>query len=161
MKRKTNRKIFDHSGSSFDRFLQEEGIREEIESIAAKRVSLAVPTPLRGSALRHARGVLNLTQAEAGLALGGIRQETISRWEQGTLLKLRRASAQPIRELVELATLLVDMYPNPQRRREFLHRPQRGLGDQHPANVLLKERPPNGIHKVWLLLIEVAHGIPS
>ena len=29
---------FDHSGSSFDAFLQEEGIREEVETVAVKRV---------------------------------------------------------------------------------------------------------------------------
>ena|SRR3989441_12502492 len=38
MKPKTSGKIFDHSGSSFDSFLGEEGIREEVESIAVKRV---------------------------------------------------------------------------------------------------------------------------
>ncbi len=38
MKPKTSGKIFDHSGSSFDSFLDEEGIREEVESIAVKRV---------------------------------------------------------------------------------------------------------------------------
>jgi AraC-like DNA-binding protein len=29
---------FDHSGSSFDSFLEEEGIREEVEAVAVKRV---------------------------------------------------------------------------------------------------------------------------
>jgi antitoxin HicB len=33
-----NRKRFDHSGSSFDSFLEEEGIREEVEALAIKRV---------------------------------------------------------------------------------------------------------------------------
>jgi antitoxin HicB len=37
MKRK-NRKAIDHSGSTFDSFLDEEGIREEVESVAIKRV---------------------------------------------------------------------------------------------------------------------------
>ena len=121
---------------------------------------MAVATPLRGSALRRARSVLNLTQAEAGLALGGVRQETISRWEQDTRLQVRRPSAQPIRELIEVATLLLDLYPDPQRRREFLHRTQRGLHGRLPIDVL-KERPPYGIHEVWQLLMEVAHGIPA
>jgi hypothetical protein len=31
-------KPFDHSGSSFDSFLEEEGIREEVEAVAIKRV---------------------------------------------------------------------------------------------------------------------------
>ena len=38
MKPKTSGKILDHSGSSFDSFLDEEGIREEVASIAVKRV---------------------------------------------------------------------------------------------------------------------------
>jgi hypothetical protein len=38
MSAKKNRKRFDHSGSSFDSFLEEEGIREEVEAVAIKRV---------------------------------------------------------------------------------------------------------------------------
>ena len=38
MKPKTSEEIFDHSGSSFGSFLDEEGNREEVESIAVKRV---------------------------------------------------------------------------------------------------------------------------
>ena len=30
--------VFDHSGSTFDSFLREEGIREEVEAVAIKRV---------------------------------------------------------------------------------------------------------------------------
>jgi antitoxin HicB len=33
-----NRKKMDHSGSSFDSFLEKEGIREEVEAVAIKRV---------------------------------------------------------------------------------------------------------------------------
>lgn len=36
--RTRNKAAFDHSGSSFDSFLEEEGILEEVESIAIKRV---------------------------------------------------------------------------------------------------------------------------
>src|ERR1700733_14454748 len=35
---KKNRKKMDQSGSTFDSFLEEEGIREEIEAVAIKRV---------------------------------------------------------------------------------------------------------------------------
>src|SRR6202051_5405893 len=35
---KKNRKKMDHSGSTFDSFLEEEGIREETEAVAIKRV---------------------------------------------------------------------------------------------------------------------------
>ena len=33
-----NRNRFDHSGSTFDNFLGEQGIREETEAVASKRV---------------------------------------------------------------------------------------------------------------------------
>ena len=35
---KKNRKKLDHSGSTFDSFLEEEEIREEVEAVAIKRV---------------------------------------------------------------------------------------------------------------------------
>ncbi|MGB7848404.1 MAG: hypothetical protein WBL63_22515 [Candidatus Acidiferrum sp.] len=38
MKKRKIRKTMDHSGSSFDSFLDEEGIREEVETVAIKRV---------------------------------------------------------------------------------------------------------------------------
>ena len=38
MNSKSVKKTFDHSGSSFDEFLEEEGIRTEVEALAAKRV---------------------------------------------------------------------------------------------------------------------------
>ena len=38
MKSRTHAKVFDHSGSSFSSFLDEEGIRDEVESMAVKRV---------------------------------------------------------------------------------------------------------------------------
>jgi hypothetical protein len=38
MKERTKKAAFNHSGSSFDSFLEEEGIREEVEAVAIKRV---------------------------------------------------------------------------------------------------------------------------
>jgi high-affinity Fe2+/Pb2+ permease len=38
MKLKKRRKVTNHSGSTFDSFLGEEGIREEVEAVAIKRV---------------------------------------------------------------------------------------------------------------------------
>ncbi|MGO9262111.1 MAG: hypothetical protein ACLQU1_38295 [Bryobacteraceae bacterium] len=38
MRAEKEKRVFDHSGSSFDDFLEEEGIREEVEAVAAKRV---------------------------------------------------------------------------------------------------------------------------
>jgi len=38
MNARKHRKRTDHSGSTFDSFLEEEGIREEVEAVAIKRV---------------------------------------------------------------------------------------------------------------------------
>lgn len=38
MRVRKNRKTTDHSGSSFDSFLEQEGIKEEVEAVALKRV---------------------------------------------------------------------------------------------------------------------------
>ena len=38
MKVRKNHKVIDHSGSTFDSFLEQEGIREEVEAVAIKRV---------------------------------------------------------------------------------------------------------------------------
>jgi antitoxin HicB len=38
VKRKRNRKRIDHGGSTFNSFLDEEGIRQEVEAVAIKRV---------------------------------------------------------------------------------------------------------------------------
>lgn len=38
MRKMKNRKRMDHNGSTFDCFLEDEGIREEVEAVAIKRV---------------------------------------------------------------------------------------------------------------------------
>jgi hypothetical protein len=38
MKVRKNHKVRNHSGSTFDSFLEQEGIREEVEAVAIKRV---------------------------------------------------------------------------------------------------------------------------
>jgi hypothetical protein len=38
MKVRKNHKVKNHSGSTFDSFLEQEGIREEVEAVAIKRV---------------------------------------------------------------------------------------------------------------------------
>ena len=38
MKVRQSHKVTDHSGSTFDSFLEREGIREEVEAVAIKRV---------------------------------------------------------------------------------------------------------------------------
>lgn len=39
MKTKKSRHPANHSGSTFDRFLEEEGIKEEVEAVAIRRVA--------------------------------------------------------------------------------------------------------------------------
>lgn len=90
----------------------------------------------------------------------GVRQETISRWEQMDRPAIRPVSTQPVRELVDIASLLLDLFPDPKRRKEFFSNPQRGLRNRRPIDVLA-ERPPYGVHEVWQLLMRIAHGIPS
>jgi len=115
---------------------------------------------LSGTALRRARAALNLSQTEAGRVLGGLRQETISRWEQERRVQPRTTSAYPMRELIEVATMLLDMYPDPARRQRFMASPQRGLRGRSPRAVL-SERPPYGVHELWQFLMEIAHGLPA
>jgi antitoxin HicB len=38
MKPRKKRRTADHSGSTFDSFLEQEGIREEVDAVATKRV---------------------------------------------------------------------------------------------------------------------------
>src|ERR1700680_98080 len=38
MKKKQTNGAYDHTGSTFDSFLEEEGIREEVEAVAVKRI---------------------------------------------------------------------------------------------------------------------------
>jgi antitoxin HicB len=38
MKKRKNHKVANHTGSTFDSFLEDEGIREEVEAVAIKRV---------------------------------------------------------------------------------------------------------------------------
>lgn len=38
MKKRKSHKFTDHSGSTFDSFLEEEGIREQVEAVAIKRI---------------------------------------------------------------------------------------------------------------------------
>lgn len=116
--------------------------------------------PLSGAAMRGARNVLGLSQTTAGKLLGGVRQETISRWEQQSRLRVQSILAQPVRELVEVADLLVDLYPDEERRQRFLRQPQPGLRGRAPAGVL-QENPPYGVHRVWELLMDIAHGLPA
>ena len=121
---------------------------------------------LSGAALRRARATLKLSQMEAGQVLGGLRQETISRWEQRRRVEPHAASEYPMRELIEVSTLLLDMYParaarrDPARRQRFLDSPQRGLRGRSPR-AALAERPPYGVHELWQFLMEIAHGLPA
>ena len=64
MKRTTTKKPFDHSGSSFDSFLEEEGIREEAETVAIKT----------GTRLAAGAGDAGAAQDEAGHGKGAPHQ---------------------------------------------------------------------------------------
>lgn len=97
---------FDHSGSSFDGFLEEEGIRDEVEAVAIKRVlawqfeqamrkqrktKLAMARELRTSRSQLDR-LLNPENASVSL-------ETIARAARvlGKRLEIRITNARPAR----------------------------------------------------------------
>lgn len=122
---------------------------------------MSVAIAIRPTKLRKARAALGLTQAEAARALGGVRPETVSRWEhkQGSM-RMRALHVQTIKYLNDIAELLIDLMPDRTARREFLARPHAQLGNRSPLDVMLKD-PPYGLREVWRLLLRVAHGIPA
>ena len=110
--------------------------------------------------LRRARVLLGLTQVEAGRALGQVRPETVSRWENRSSSRVRHLHAQTARYLIEIARMLQDVAPTEEDRRRFLNSPQPELRGKTPRQVLLED-PPFGARQVYDLLGRILHGIPS
>ena len=76
--------------------------------------------------LKKARHVLGFTQIQAGVALGGVRSETISRWEnspRGERPKVREIHVETTKQFTQVADLLVDLYPDKEDQMIFLHTP--------------------------------------
>jgi len=122
---------------------------------------MSVAVAVHPTKLRKARTLLGLTQVEAARALGGVRPETVSRWEhkQGRV-RTRALHAQTITYLSDIAELLTALVPDRAAQREFLTRPHPRLGRRSPLDVMLND-PPYGLREVWRLLLRVAHGIPA
>jgi uncharacterized protein (DUF2384 family) len=110
--------------------------------------------------LRKARELLGLTQVEAGRALGRVRPETVSRWENRRSAKVRPLHAQTALYLIEIARMLRLVARTDEDRRRFLDSPQPDLGRKTPRQVILED-PPFGARRVYDLLGRVLHGIPS
>jgi uncharacterized protein (DUF2384 family) len=113
--------------------------------------------------VREARHVLGLTQVQAGVAFGGVRPETISRWERSSPKKrprIRPLHAEIMKQLTMAADLLVELYPDQDDREVFLNSPQRELQGRTPIEAMLKD-PPYGVRDVVLLLGRIAEGIPT
>lgn len=121
-----------------------------------------VTAEIRPTKLRQARATLGLTQAQAARALGGVRPETVNRWERARSRKFRvkELHAQTIRYLQEAADLLVDLFPDPEDQVNFLRAPHRELGRRSPLQVIVED-PPYGLRDVWRLLMRAAHGVPA
>ncbi len=113
--------------------------------------------------VREARHVLRLTQIQAGIAFGGVRPETISRWERSSQQnppKVRPLHAEIMRQFTRAADLLRELYPDEPERSRFLSTPQRELENRTPIDVMLNE-PPYGLRDVVHLLGRMAEGIPT
>ncbi len=113
--------------------------------------------------VREARHVLGLTQLQTGVAFGGVRPETISRWERSSRnvqLKVRPIHAEIMGQLTQAANLLQEIYKDKESRRVFLYSPQRELGGATPIQVILRD-PPYGLRDVVRLLGRIAEGIPT
>ena len=113
--------------------------------------------------LREARNILELTQKQAGVALGGVSQGTISRWERSQINEqstIRGIHIETRRQFSQTANLLVGLFPDRTERMTFLHSPQWELGGQSPYQAIMED-PPNGLLLVYRLLGRMAEGIPT
>jgi uncharacterized protein (DUF2384 family) len=113
--------------------------------------------------VREARNILGFTQVQAGVALGNVRPETISRWERtpgNERPRMRGIHVETTRQLTQTADLLVELYPDKTDRMTFLNTPQRELGGQSPYDAIMGD-PPYGLRDVVRLLGRMAEGIPT
>jgi uncharacterized protein (DUF2384 family) len=113
--------------------------------------------------MKEARNILGFTQIQAGVALGGVRPETVSRWERASRNNrpnMRGMYVETTRQLTETADLLVDLYPDKEDRMTFLHTPQPELGGKSPYDAIMQD-PPYGLRDVFRLLGRMAKGIPT
>jgi len=113
--------------------------------------------------LKEARHILGFTQVQAGVALGNVRSETVSRWERSPRNdppKIRSIHVETTRQLTQTADLLVDLYPEKNDRMKFLHTPQRELGGKTPYNAIIQD-PPYGLRDVIRLLGRMSEGITT
>ncbi len=113
--------------------------------------------------VREARHTLGFTQIQLGTAFGGVRPETISRWERASSryqLKVRPLHAEIVRQLIQATDLLQELYPDEADRTKFLNTPQRELGNRTPIEIILQD-PPHGFKDVVHLLGRMAEGIST
>ncbi len=134
----------------------------DVDQVLTGTAMSVVTAEIRPTKLREAREILGLTQAQAARALGGVRPETVNRWERARVRKFRMKElhAQTIRYLQEAAGLLVELFPDPEARGRFLRAPHRELGRRSPMQVMVED-PPYGLRDVWRLLMRAAHGVPA
>lgn len=113
--------------------------------------------------LKKARNILGFTQIQAGITLGNVRPETVSRWErapENMRPNMRGHHVQTTRQFTETASLLIDLYPENEDREIFLHTPLQEIGGKSPYDTIMQD-PPYGLKDVVRLLGRMAEGIPS
>ena len=134
-----------------------------INIVEKDKISMATIMVVSPDEVREARHVLGLTQLQTGVAFGGVRPETISRWERSSRdvqLRVRPLHAEIMKQLTQAASLLQEIYKDKGARRAFLNSPQRELGGLSPIEVILRD-PPYGLRDVVRLLGRIAEGIPT
>ena len=113
--------------------------------------------------VKEARLILGFTQVQAGVALGNVRSETVSRWERSPRNirpNIRGIHVQSTRQFTETADLLIEIYPDKNDRMIFLDTPQPELGGLSPRDAIMQD-PPYGLRDVVRLLGRMAEGIPT
>ena len=131
--------------------------------LQAERWQMATMMIVDPKDMKEARNILGFTQVQAGVALGGVRPETVSRWERASgkdRPNMRGIHVETTRQLTETADLLVDLYPDKADRMVFLDTVQPELGGLSPRDAIMQD-PPYGLRDVVRLLGRMAEGIPT
>jgi DNA-binding XRE family transcriptional regulator len=95
--------------------------------LQAERWHMATVMIVDPKEMKEARNILGFTQIQAGVALGNVRPETVSRWERASRNNrpnMRGIHVETTRQLIETADLLVNLYPDKEDRMRFLHAPR-------------------------------------
>lgn len=107
--------------------------------------------------VEHLQERLGLTDVELARALG-VSAKTLQRLAGRRAARLTAAQGDRLYRLARLAAMAEGVFERQDRAREWLHEPQRGLGDRSPLDVLRTEV---GAREVEDLLGRIEYGVFS